>query len=120
MAELRGTLERINSAWRTGAVDRLGDDFHPDIVIVGPGYRELARGREACVASYREFLRSSVVRAYRESNVVVREFESSAVATYDWEMDYEQGGKLHREVGTDLFVLEKHARGWLTGSGTTG
>jgi hypothetical protein len=36
-----------------------------------------------------------------------------AVATYEWEMDYEQGGRLHREVGTDLFVFERKGETWL-------
>jgi hypothetical protein len=113
MDDVRCVLERINDSWRSGQLDHLGDCFHPDIVIVGPGYQELARGREACVTSYRAFLQSSVVRAYRESGLAVREWGGVAVATYAWEMDYEQGGRLHRETGTDLFVFERQGERWL-------
>ena len=113
MGDVRHVLERINDSWRSGQLDHLGDCFHPDMVIVGPGYQELARGRDACVGSYRAFLRDCVVRAYRESELAVREWGEVAVATYAWEMDYEQGGRLHREVGTDLFVFERRGEGWL-------
>ena len=112
MSDVRQVLERINGSWRSGQLDQLGDCFHPDMVIVGPGYQELARGRDACVASYRAFLRDCLVRAYRESKLDVREWGGVAVATYAWEMDYEQGGRLHREVGTDLFVFERQDEGW--------
>jgi hypothetical protein len=113
MGDVRRVLERINDSWRSGQLDQLGDCFHADMVIVGPGYQEMGRGRDACVASYRAFLRDCVVRAYRESNLTVREWSGVAVATYEWEMDYEQGGGLHREAGTDLFVFERQGEEWL-------
>ena len=52
---------RINDASRTGRVDDLIVYFHPRMVIVGPGYEVLAQGAEACVASYRDFFRTSIV-----------------------------------------------------------
>jgi uncharacterized protein (TIGR02246 family) len=113
MEDVRQVVERINDAWRSGRPDGLAAYFHPDIVIVGPDYQEMGRGREACVASYRDFLGSAVVRAYRESGLVVRQWGTTAVATYGWEMDYEQGGQLHREAGTDLFVFARQGDAWL-------
>jgi ketosteroid isomerase-like protein len=113
MADVRQVVEQINQSWRSGQLDHLGDFFDSDMIIVGPGYQELARGREACIASYREFLRASTVRAYRESGLTVREWGGVAVATYEWEMDFEQGGRLHREAGTDLFVFERRGEDWL-------
>jgi uncharacterized protein (TIGR02246 family) len=112
VGDVRQVLERINDAWRSGQLDQLADCFHPDMVIVGPGNQELARGRDACVASYGAFLRDCSVRAYRESGLSVREWGNVAVATYAWEMDYEQGGRLQREAGTDLFVFERQGEGW--------
>jgi hypothetical protein len=111
--DVRRVLERINSSWRSGQLDQLKDCFHPDMVIVGPGNQELARGREACVASYRDFLRDCAVRSYRESDLAVREWDGVAVACYAWEMEFEQGGRLHREVGTDQYVFERRGEAWL-------
>jgi hypothetical protein len=112
MADVRHILARINDSWRYGQLDHLDECFHPDMVIVGPGYQELARGREACVAGYRAFLSDCAVRAYRESDLAIREWGGVAVATYTWEMDYEQGGRQPREVGTDLYLFERWGESW--------
>jgi hypothetical protein len=106
-SEVHQLVRRINDTWRSGRVDDLERCFHPDMVIVGPAHRELARGREACIASYRDFLGASVVHEYRESDLAVRAWGRAAVTTYRWEMRYEQGGRTHEETGTDLFVFER-------------
>ena len=95
-----------------GKVDALAGHFAPNMVIVGPGYRPMACGAEACVASYRDFLRDSVVHDYRQSDVAVHEAGRAAVVAYGWEMDYEQGGRRSREAGTDLFVLRRDGEQW--------
>jgi ketosteroid isomerase-like protein len=112
MAGAVEVVEAINSAWRTGRTDDLATYFAPDMVIVGPGYQPLVRGVEACVASYRDFLRASVVHHYHQSEVSVHEVGEVAVVTYRWEMDYEQGGQRSREAGTDLFVLRREGERW--------
>lgn len=112
MAGVAETVERINDAWRTGRVDDLHSLFDPEMVIVGPGYQVLASGADACVASYRDFIRASVVHEYQQSAVTVHEAGPVAVATFVWEMDYEQGGKRSREKGTDLFVFRQEGGGW--------
>src|SRR5262249_35037359 len=83
----------------TGRVDELASYFAPDMVIVGPGYQPLACGVDACVATYRDFLRVSVVHRYHQSAVSVHEAGSVAVVTYGWGMDYEQGGRRSRGAG---------------------
>jgi hypothetical protein len=113
MPDVQQALERINAAWRTARCDELGEYFHADMIIVGPGYQELGRGREACVASCRDFMRSAEVRAFRESKLTVREWSTTAIATYEWEMEFLQTGALHREMGTDLFVFERQGEEWL-------
>jgi ketosteroid isomerase-like protein len=112
MASAAEVVEAINCAWQTGRVDNLATHFAPDMVIVGPGYQPLARGVEACIASYRDFLRVSVVHHYRQSEVSVHEAGEVTVVTYGWEMDYEQGGRRSREAGTDLFVLRREGGQW--------
>jgi hypothetical protein len=107
-----GTIARINDAWRAGRVDELRPLCDPDMVIVGPKYEVLARSAEACIASYRDFLRASTIHEYRESSVSVHEAGPIAVATFAWEMEYEQSGRRSHERGTDLFVLRKEGGAW--------
>jgi ketosteroid isomerase-like protein len=106
-------VESINSAWRSGQTDDLANYFAPDMVIVGPDYEPFARGADACIASYRDFLRASVVHDYEQAKVAVHESGPVAVVTYRWEMDYEQGGRRSREAGTDLFILRRDGERWL-------
>src|SRR5262245_16489676 len=113
MATATEIVDAINAAWRTGRVDDLAAYFDPSAVIVGPGYQPLARGAEACVASYRDFLRASVVHDYRQSGLTVHQAGGVAVVTFGWEMEYEQGGRRSREAGTDLFVLRQAGDVWL-------
>lgn len=112
MSGVAEAIARINDAWRTGRVEDLRAVFDPGIVIVGPRYEVLARGADACIASYRDFLRASVVHHYRESAVSIHEAGPVAVATFAWEMEYEQGGRRSRETGTDLFVLRREGEAW--------
>jgi len=105
-------VEAINAAWRTGRTDDLASSFAPEMLIVGPGYLPLAHGSDACIASYRDFLRASVTHEYSQSEVTVHEVSDLAVVTYRWEMDYEQRGRRSREEGTDLFVLRREADRW--------
>jgi ketosteroid isomerase-like protein len=106
------TVECINHAWRTGRVEDLRSLFDADMVIVGPAYEVFGRGADACVASYREFMRTSVVHDYRQSSVAIHESGPVAIVTYEWEMDYEQAGRRSRERGTDLFVLRQEEGQW--------
>jgi ketosteroid isomerase-like protein len=111
--EVGRVLGQITEAWRTGHPERLHDHFHEDMVIVGPAYREMGRGREACVRSYAEFLGAATVQEYRESAPVVQAWAGTAVATYEWEMTYALDGRVHRERGTDLFVFAREQGRWL-------
>lgn len=103
---VRDVIARIDAAWRLKQFDGLDQCFHEAAVIVGPGYVEFASGREECAESYREFARNAAVLSYSESSHILRTWETIAVYTFAWNMQYqrEQGPK--RETGTDQLVFE--------------
>lgn len=105
-------VEAINAAWRSGNMEALTSLFHPHIAIVGPAYQPLAKGIAACVASYQDFLRVSVIHDYHQTKLTAHDYGDVAIVTFGWEMDYEQGGKRSRETGTDLFVLKRSSERW--------
>jgi uncharacterized protein (TIGR02246 family) len=111
--QIRTLVEDINKAWRLGRVDQLHEFFHPDMVIVGPGYQEACRGRFACVESYREFAANARVHEYTESDFKIGVWDETAVCTYAWIMTYERGGKQSRETGTDQFVFSRRSGRWV-------
>ena len=108
-AEVRALLERIDGAWRYGRWDELGACFDDRMVIVAPGFHARVEGREACVASYREFLDHSTLIRYRSEAPTVDVWGESAVATFGWEMVWESGGAPHQRTGHDVFVCRRSA-----------
>jgi hypothetical protein len=105
-------ITRIDAAWREKKFEGLEACFHPEAVITGPGFAEMARGRAACVESYREFATNAEVLAYSEANHQLRVWKSTAVYTFAWRMSFQRGeGPVH-EKGTDQMVFQKGQDGW--------
>jgi hypothetical protein len=86
MDEVRHALDSLNLAWRTRRFDILDQFFDEDIVMRGPGLKELVRGRGLVVQSYRDFMQKSDVTDYAESNHFVHSWDHTAVAGFDWSM----------------------------------
>ncbi len=103
---VREVIAKIDAAWRLKQFDGLDECFHEKAVIVGPGYAEFAVGREKCVESYREFATNAAVLSYSESSHTLRTWDSTAVYTFAWEMQYQRQGGPKREAGTDQLVFE--------------
>ena len=112
-ASVRAVIRRINAAWREKEFDGLEECFHPDALILGPGYRVMARGRTACVDSYREFANDAGVLDYSEADHAVYVWGIVAVSTYSWTITYERGGNRSTEAGTDQFVCALFSDQWL-------
>ena len=111
--EVRQTLETVNLAWREKRFGDMIPFLDENIVMKGPGLRELTRGRDAFVQSYSDFMSKSVVLDYRESNHAIDVSQTTAFASYDWSMQWEQGGKQESGSGQDLFVFERCDGGWV-------
>ncbi len=109
---IRQRVKRINEAWRHDRTEELNQYFHPDMIIVGPGFKVAAKGKAACVKSYEDFVHSAMVHEYRDTDPVVEVWGSTAVATYDWEVVWEVDGEVSREVGHDQFVFTREDDEW--------
>jgi ketosteroid isomerase-like protein len=114
--EIRLVLGKINDAWLKGRPEDLravlDRCFHDDIVIKGPGFQAMGRGKEACVKSYADFERQARVRSCQLSEPEIDHAGDTAVATYSWEMTYELDGHEYHESGHDLFVLTRIQGRW--------
>ena len=113
MEEIRRTLDALSLAWREQRFEDLGRHFDADIVMKGPGLKEIGRGRESLVKSYAAFMGSSRVLEYSETNHKIDRWGSIAAAAYDWSMTWEQGGKSETGSGQDMFVFEQRKSGWV-------
>ena len=110
---VRALIARVNAAWREKRLDGLDACFHEDALIVGPGHKIMARGRSACVESYREFANDAGVLEYSEADHAVNLWGTTAVCTYSWVMTYRRGATSSREAGTDQFVCAFSSGQWV-------
>jgi hypothetical protein len=111
--QVRAALAGLTAAWRKGKTASIGAMLHPSVVFVHPGFAGRAEGRTACVATYDEFLRASIVLRYEEKEPSIDVFGDTAVATLRWEMAWEMGGQRSDDAGHDVYVLVRDGGRWL-------
>ncbi len=115
--QVRLLLQRINDAWLQGPVEqipqKLEDCFHHQMVIRGPDFQELGRGKAACAKSYQDFLNQAKVHRCQLAEPHSDVAGDTAVAACAWEMTYELNGQTYTESGHDLFVFTRDQGRWL-------
>lgn len=113
MQQVREALDYLNQAWRNRRFDLLEQCLDDDIVMKGPGFQELCRGKSVLVQSYADFMKRSDVTGYSESNHFVHEWGDTAVAGFDWSMTWIQDGKSDQGSGQDMFVFKRRGNRWI-------
>ena len=110
--QVRETLDAINGAWRQKNFSAMEAHIDENIVMKGPGLKEYAKGRQAFIESYAQFMAGSHILEYAESNHTINTWGNVAVATYDWTMTFEQKGQTKTDKGNDMFVFHRVPHGW--------
>jgi Domain of unknown function (DUF4440) len=110
--QIHSLLSRMNEAWLKGRTGELNEFFHNGVVVKGPDLQEMARGREACVKSYGDFIRLATVREFKAPEPVIDLFGNMAVATCPWEISYRMNDHEYHESGQDLLVLTHEEGKW--------
>jgi hypothetical protein len=105
-------VRAINDAWVTGHPERMRDALDNEVVFVQPGFASRSTGRDAAVASYREFVTQAKLHRYAESDLTIDLAGHTAVASYRWQIAYAMGGKEYDETGRDLFVFDRFGTRW--------
>jgi uncharacterized protein (TIGR02246 family) len=111
LADLQALLERFTAAWQASDSEALRGILHPDCVFVPPGGATRAQGRDACIATYRDFFARAEIVSYKEEPVI-DVFERVAIATVGWEMTWRMGGRDESATGRDVLVLETDGTRW--------
>lgn len=110
--DLWALVQKINTAWHSGHTGELAPYFHDEVVFNSPDFKHQIKGKENCVRTYTDFMSTSEVLFYNESNPKVHTSGDTAVVTYDFEMKYEQNNQTHHERGTDILVFNRDPDGW--------
>ncbi len=111
--QVHDTINAINDAWRSGKPAEMTAHLHPNIVMKLPGSSGQITGREALIASFKEFCTNAKVLEYKESDEQITVKGNCAVATISFEMLYERATYRERSKGRDIWVFEKDADQWV-------
>ena len=114
---IRDLLSRINDAWlkqRGEAMTAaLNECFAEDVVMRGPGFAFLGKGRDLVVQSYHDFVSQAEVKSVSLDEPEIDVTGETATAQYKWAMTYALGGQEYTEQGRDVFVLAQRDKKWV-------
>ena len=114
---IRDLLSRINDAWlkqRGEAMTAtLNECFAEDVVMRGPGFVFLSKGRDLAVQSYRDFVSQAEVKSSSLDEPEIDVAGDTATAEYKWTMTYVLNGQEYTEHGRDVFVFARRDKKWL-------
>jgi hypothetical protein len=114
---VRDVVSRINEAWSKlrgeALTAALSECFAEEMVIRGPGFVFLGKGRELAVKSYQDFVNQTEVKSLSLDTPEIDVAGDTATAQYKWTMTYVLKGQEYTEQGHDLFVFVRRYGNWL-------
>ena len=114
---VRDVLSRINDAWSKLRGDAmtaaLKECFAEEMVIRGPGFVLVGKGRDFAVKSYQDFVNQADVKNFSPDEPQIDVAGETATAAYKWTMTYVLNGQEYTEHGHDLFVFARRNKRWL-------
>lgn len=108
---VRQFIMTLNDCWQRGDVDALPEYYHPDVVLLPPDLGVPIRGRDAVVASYRDFLDTARLNRFQALELDVYSFPApvggSHIAHLTFEVDYTLDGSQYLERGLEVYVVQE-------------
>jgi hypothetical protein len=114
---VRDVVFRINEAWSKlrgeAMTAALNECFADEMVIRGPGFVFLGKGRESAVMSYQDFVSQTEVKSFSSDEPQIDVTGETAIAQYKWTMTYVLNEQEYTEHGYDVFVFAQRGKRWL-------
>jgi len=110
--EIAGIVRKINRSWLDKNYKNLESLFHEDMIIASQNLVILATGKEQCIKSYLDFREQSGILKYSESEPDIHVWESTAIASYSYNIAWEMRGESFTESGKDLFIFARDNKQW--------
>src|ERR1051325_5475571 len=85
---LKATIEQINRVTMRGVTEDLSREFHEQVVFVSPDFTHKVQGRDACLATYRDFASLADVQEFKPGDPDVQVVTDTAVAPPPFDIRY--------------------------------
>jgi len=105
-------IEQVNDAWLNKNYQPLESLLHENMQIVDADLNVLGDGRDACIRSYRDFVENANIGDFEVSDPKVNAFDQTAIAEYEFSIQYTMQEKHYGEKGKDVFVLTFEQKHW--------
>lgn len=82
-------------------------------MILSPDFSKLSADRATSIESFSSFIMAATVSDFSSDEFQIELFETTALVTYSFTIEYEMHDKTYRKKGNDLFAFERSENGWL-------
>lgn len=110
--EVWETVVALNRCWTEDDPQKLESYFHERMVAITPSDPQRREGREACIAGWAGFARSTKILSWKTVNPHIQVFGDSAVVTYYYEL---LTGKEDQPVtyrGREMYLMHRQDNRW--------
>jgi len=107
-------VKSINRICKSGTgFSELSSFFHEDVVVVPPGFKTRAYGRDTCLKSYEDACSQMTFHKLGASEEQIEVYGSTAVVSYKYDCVWEYKDKQFEDDGHEIYVLSRNNReGW--------
>ena len=113
--EVWANVQAMNICWTCGRdeeSEKLENYFHQTMVAITPTDRFRVEGKEACIASWREFANTATIHFWLEKEPKVQVYKETAIVTYYFEIICDMGESNVRLEGRDMLTLIEEEGKW--------
>ncbi|MEO0425060.1 MAG: nuclear transport factor 2 family protein [Pseudomonadota bacterium] len=103
--EAESTIRALNDAWLQRRWDDLAAYFDEQVVMLMPFGDEKLEGREAMMASYREFVDAATDIQLTINSIDTQDYGPTAVCHMSFEVDFTLDGEREKSEGLEVYVL---------------
>ncbi len=108
-------VARLNSAWQSAQWDSLAAMYHIDAVLIPPDLAPVISGRDAILATYREFADRATLLHFDTLGIRAHMFDRTTIVHADFQVDYSVDGARAKDDGQEVYVLQpaQNDAGWV-------
>ena len=110
---IKHIIRIINDAWYHQDYQVMEGLFSDSVIFRSPDFKHQIQGKEVCIQTFRDFMNKAIVSKFEIDNISVNFLERTALATYQFIIEYEMNNKFIKESGTDIIVFEETEGNWL-------